>query len=53
MIFFDYTEEHKKWKSGKKVAKFLSGKEGVVQSSYNIKTEQLLSLMKEYKLKSM
>tara|TARA_B100001063_G_C16360260_1_gene355682 strand:- start:23 stop:514 length:492 start_codon:yes stop_codon:yes gene_type:complete len=52
MIFFDYTEEHKKWKSGKKIAKFLSGKEGAVQSSYNIKPEQLLSLMKEYKSKS-
>ncbi|NRD20954.1 hypothetical protein HNV08_12930 [Winogradskyella eckloniae] len=52
MIFFDYTDEHKKWISGKKVAKFLSGKEGAVQSSYNIKTEELLNLMKEYKLKS-
>lgn len=52
MIFFDYTDRHKKWKSGKKVAKFLSGKEGAVQSSYNIKTEDLLNLMKEYKLKS-
>ena len=51
MIFFDYTDKHKKWKSGKKVAKFLSGKEGAVQSSYNIKTEELLNLMKEYKSK--
>ena len=52
MIFFDYTDKHKKWKSGKKVAKFLSGKEGALQSHYNIKTEELLNLMKEYKLKS-
>lgn len=52
MIFFDYTDKHKKWNSGKKVARFLSGKEGAVQSSYNIKTQELLDLMKEYKLKS-
>ena len=52
MIFFDYTDKHKKWGNGKKVAKFLSGKEGAVQSSYKIKTEELLNLMKEYKLKS-
>jgi len=51
MIFFDYTDKHKKWKSGKKVAKFLSGKEGAIQSSYNIKTRELLKLMKEYKSK--
>lgn len=52
MIFFDYTDKHKKRNNGKKVAKFLSGKEGAVQSSYSIKTGQLLDLMKEYKLKS-
>ncbi|WP_405207110.1 STM3941 family protein [Aquimarina sp. LLG6339-5] len=52
MIFFDYTDEHKKWNSGKKVAKFLSGKEGAVQSSYNISTDKLIELMIEYKLKS-
>ena len=52
MIFFDYTDKHEKWSNGKKVAKFLSGKEGAVQSSYNIKTDELLNLMKEYKLKS-
>ena len=50
MIFFDYTDQHKKWNSGKKVAKFLSGNEGAVQSYYNIKTDELLNLMKEYKL---
>ena len=52
MIFFDYTDDHKKWNTGKKVAKFLSGYEGAVQSSYNIKTDRLLNLMKEYKRKS-
>lgn len=52
MIFFDYTEEHKKWKKGKKLSKFLSGKEGAIQSSYNISTKELLNLLKEYKLKS-
>lgn len=52
MIFFDYTDQHKKWNNGKKVAKFLSGKEGAVQSSYNIKTDELLNLMKEYKMNS-
>lgn len=52
MIFFDYTDKHQKWSNGKKVAKFLSGKEGAVPSSYNINTEELLDLMKEYKLRS-
>lgn len=52
MIFFDYTDNHKKWNNGKKIAKFLSGNEGAVQSSYNIKTDKLLNLMKEYKRKS-
>lgn len=52
MIFFDYTDKHKKWNNGKNVAKFLSVKERAIQSSYSIKTGQLLDLMKEYKLKS-
>jgi len=52
MIFFDYTEKHKKWGNGKKAAKFLSGNEGAVQSSYNISTDNLIELMTEYKLKS-
>jgi hypothetical protein len=52
MIFFDYTDNHKMWNNAKKVAKFLSGNEGAVQSSYNIKTDRLLNLMKEYKRKS-
>ena len=49
MIFFDYTAKHKKWKAGKKLAKFLSGKEGALISDYTIKTSELLELMKEYK----
>jgi len=52
MIFFDYTSKHKKWKNGKKTAKFLSGKEGAMQSIYKISTDELVKLMIEYKLKS-
>ena len=52
MIFFDYTDKHKKWNDGKKVAKFLSGKEGAIQSSYNISTDKLIELMTKYKRKS-
>lgn len=52
MIFFDYTDNHKKWNNGKKIAKYLTNNEGAVQSSYNIKTGKLLKLMKEYKRKS-
>ncbi len=52
MIFFNYTNSHKKHKISKKLAKFLAVKEGVIQSSYNIKTKELLNLMKEYKRKS-
>lgn len=51
MIFFDYTDNHKKWNTGKKVAKSLSGNEGAVQSSYNISTDNLLELMRAYHLK--
>jgi len=52
MILFDYTAEHKKWKSGKKLAKFLAGKEGGLVSDYTIKTKELLNLMEEYKRNS-
>ncbi len=52
MIFFDYTQKHKKGKRGKKLAKFLSGNEGAIQSTYTIKTKELLKLIKAYKLKS-
>ncbi len=51
MIFFDYTEKHEKYKKGNKLAKFLSVKEGSIQSIYDIKTKDLLDLMKYYKLK--
>jgi hypothetical protein len=49
MIFFNYTENHNKWNIGKEIAKSLTDTEGAIQSSYNIKTQQLLNLMKEYK----
>lgn len=52
MILFDYTDENNKWKTGKKLAKFLSGKEGAFISTYTIKTEELLNLMRDYKSKS-
>jgi len=51
MIFFDFTENHQKWNTGKKMAKSLSGKEGAIQSSYNISTDELVGLMREYLLK--
>ena len=52
MILFDYTAKHKKWKRGKKLAKFLAGKEGGLVSDYNIKSKELVNLMKEYKRNS-
>ncbi len=52
MICFDYTEEHKKYNTEKKIGKFLLGKGGVIQSIYAIKTKDLLALMKQYKSKS-
>ncbi len=52
MIFFDYTDEHKKWNNGKKLSKLLSGKEGAIQSIYKIKTSDLLDLMIKWKEKS-
>ncbi|WP_130735852.1 STM3941 family protein [Flavobacterium sp. J27] len=53
MIFFDFTEEHTKWKNEKKMAKLLSGMEGAIQSTYTISTEDLLHLMMDYKMKSL
>lgn len=53
MIFFDYTDEHKKWKYGKKVSKFLTKKDGAIQSSYNISTIELFDLLLLYKSKSL
>lgn len=52
MIFYNYTDEHKKWNSGKKVSKFLSGNEGAFQSTYNISTDKLMALMVDYKKRS-
>lgn len=52
MIFFDYTDEHKKWSKGKKISKFLSGNEGGLQSIYKISTNELVELMMAYKVKS-
>ena len=52
MIMYDYTGKHRKWKNGKKVAKFLAGKEGALLSDYTIKTDELLALMEEYKRRS-
>lgn len=52
MIFFDYADEHNKWKEGKKIAKFISGKEGAIQSTYTISTEDLIELMVTYKIKN-
>ena len=52
MIFFDYTEQHKKWNKGKKISNFLSGKEGAVQSIYKISTEELIKLMITYQSKN-
>lgn len=49
MILFDYTSEHKKWNTGKKIAQFLSGNQGAILSNYNINTDKLLALMIEYK----
>ncbi len=53
-IGYNYTSKHKKWKQGKKISKFLSYKDGVIPNSglYNIKVEDLLDLMKEYKRNS-
>ena len=51
-IVFDFTDEYNKKNSGKKLSKLLSGKRGAVTSSHNIKTENLLKLMKNYKQKN-
>ena len=50
-IFFDYNDKSKKKKDKNKLSKFLHRKQKSITSSYNIKTEELLSLMNKYKQK--
>lgn len=52
MIFFDYTEAHKKWRKGKQISKLLAGKEGAISSIYTISTDELIQLIQEFKSKS-
>jgi hypothetical protein len=51
-ILFDYTPENNKWKNRSKLSEFIFGKQKAITSSHNIKTEELLNLMKAYKRKN-
>ena len=51
-IFFDYTSENNKWKNRSKLSEIIFGKQKAITSSHNIKSEELLKLMKEYKRKN-
>lgn len=51
-IVFDYTKEYKKAKVNKKTFKFLLEKQQSITSSHNIKTDELVKLMINYKRNS-
>ncbi|MBA6157379.1 hypothetical protein H3Z83_12750 [Tenacibaculum sp. S7007] len=51
-IFFDYNPDNNKWKNRSKLTEIIFGKQKAITSSHNIKTEELLNLMKTYKRKN-
>jgi len=50
-IMFDYVDSHKEHKTGKSIAKQLSGSHGALPSTYGMKVTELLTLMNESKKK--
>ena len=51
-IYFEFSDEYKRCNYEKKASLFSSRKRGGITSSYTIKTEELLELMKDLKRKS-
>jgi len=51
MVMLNYKEEHTKYKSGKKIAKILSGSEGALPDTYGMSAKALAQLMNEWKAK--
>lgn len=52
MVVFDFSQEHKKYNVGKKVAKFLAGNEGALPDTYGMKAKDLSKLMNDWKSKN-
>lgn len=52
MVAFDYTEEHTKHKTRKKIARFLSSYQGALPQTYGMKAIKLAALMNEWKYRS-
>lgn len=48
-VKFDYKANHKKHKTGKGIAKFLSGNHGALPSNYGLSLSELCDLMNEWK----
>ncbi len=51
MVMFNYSKEHNKHSSGKKVARNLSGSEGGLPNTYGMKAEDLAKLLNDWKFK--
>jgi hypothetical protein len=51
MVVFNYSDNHKKHTTGKKVARFLSKNQGALPNTYGMKAIKLAELMNEWKLK--
>ena len=52
MVTFNYTEEHKKHKTGKKISKILSSYQGGLPQTYGMKATELAALMNAWKNKN-
>lgn len=50
-IMFDYVKEHKKYQTGKLIAKKLSGSHGALPTTYGLKANDLLDILNEWKNK--
>jgi len=51
MVMLDYKETHSKYKTGKKLAKSLSGSEGALPNTYGMSVSKLVDLLNEWRLK--
>lgn len=53
MVMFDFSPKHKKFESGKRIAKSLSGREGALPNNYGMKAEELAKLMNHWRTNSL
>lgn len=52
MVLFNYSNNHNKYNTGKKLAKSIAGNEGALPNNYGMKAKNLAILMNEWKSKN-